>query len=261
MTQEIIGPAEVGVGSTGQIVPQQETAIVTPMAMLDRAITNGAGIEVLEKLFDLQRRWEENEGRKAFDRDFANAKADLPAIVKDSKVDFTTQKGRTNYEYETFAGIARAIDPVLARHGLSYRFIPEQDGNRVTVTCILSHPGGFSISAKLSADADTSGNKNAIQAVGSAVTYLQRYTLKAILGLAAGHDDDARKVGAAPTITADQYQKLTQKMEDVGADEKAFLTYFKVEELHDLRQDQYGIADGMLDERARRNAEKEKANG
>ena len=37
---------------------------------------------------------------------------------------------------------------------------------------------------------DNSGSKNSIQAIGSTTTYLQRYTLFSILGLAAGEDDD-----------------------------------------------------------------------
>ena len=40
--------------------------------------------------------------------------------------------------------------------------------------------------------ADQSGSKNGFQAIGSAVTYLQRYTLKAALGLSAEVDDDAQ---------------------------------------------------------------------
>ena len=42
--------------------------------------------------------------------------------------------------------------------------------------------------------ADQSGNKNGFQAIGSAVTYLQRYTLKSALGLSAEVDDDAQSV-------------------------------------------------------------------
>ena len=55
---------------------------VTPMDMIDRAISSGANVETLEKLLALQERWEANQGRKAFDHAIAAAKAKLPAIVK-----------------------------------------------------------------------------------------------------------------------------------------------------------------------------------
>ena len=88
--------------------------------------------------------------------------------------------------------MAAAVDPVLARHGLSYRFRSEQSGNRLKVICRVSHADGFGEETALETQNDESGNKNAIQSVGSAVTYLQRYTLKLALGLAASNDDDGR---------------------------------------------------------------------
>jgi hypothetical protein len=62
------------------------------------------------------------------------------------------------------------------------------------VTCIIAHSAGYSEENSLSAPFDPSGNKNPLQAIGSAQTYLQRYTLKAALGLAAAKDDDAHSV-------------------------------------------------------------------
>jgi hypothetical protein len=48
----------------------------------------------------------------------------------------------------------------------------------------------------LRAGADQSGAKNSIQAIGSTISYLQRYTLKAALGLAAANDDDGKASGS-----------------------------------------------------------------
>jgi hypothetical protein len=53
----------------------------------------------------------------------------------------------------------------------------------------------------MSAPPDASGGKNTIQQIASTVTYLQRYTLLAITGVATkGQDDDAR--GAQPEQAA-----------------------------------------------------------
>jgi hypothetical protein len=79
---------------------------------------------------------------------------------------------------------------------LSYRFRTETPINGpVIVTCIVSHRDGYSEENSLSAGRDDTGNKNSLQAMGSAITYLQRYALKASLGLAAGIDDDGRTAG------------------------------------------------------------------
>ena len=86
--------------------------------------------------------------------------------------------------------MARDIGKGLAEHGLSHSWSTEQIGSAIAVTCILTHEQGHSERTTLSGEADTSGNKNAIQAIGSAVTYFERYTLMSITGLAALDSDD-----------------------------------------------------------------------
>lgn len=178
--------------------PQQAIQVLdhspTPLDLIQRAVQSNAQVDVMEKLLGLQERWERNEARKAFDNAISKAKSEIPVIRKGNVVDFTSSRGRTSYSYEDLATIAATIDPILSKYGLSYRFRTNSDSKSVTITCVLSHSAGHCEENSLYAPHDASGNKNAIQAVGSAVTYLQRYTLKAALGLAAAADDDARGV-------------------------------------------------------------------
>ena len=223
--------------------PPQSTAItVTPMAMIERAIAGGANVEVLDKLMALQERWEASQGRKAFDRAIADAKAEIPPIIKNRTVDFTTAKGRTHYQHEDMAEIARTVDPILSKHGLSYRYRTSQDQRAVTVTCILSHRDGYSEETTLSSAADESGNKNHLQAIGSAATYLQRYTLKMALGLAASTDDDARKAETGKRISADQFFTLQGLIEETGADVPGLLKFIGAEDLEELTVSQFDKA-------------------
>lgn len=161
---------------------------VTPMNLLNQAVANG-NIDLAEKLMGLQERWEKNEARKAFDNAMARAKSEIPVIFKNRQVNY----GNTTYSHEDMAEISRTIDPILATCGLSYRFRTSSDASTVTVTCIISHRDGHSEENSLAGAHDVSGSKNKIQAVGSTITYLQRYTLKAALGLSAASDDDGRK--------------------------------------------------------------------
>jgi hypothetical protein len=169
------------------------------MDLVSMALQNGASMEVLERLFALQERNEANAARRAFDGAVSAAKAEIPVIIKDRQVDFANKGGgRTTYKHEDMASIAKVIDPILGRHGLSYRFRtpPTGQANWITVTIVLAHRDGHSEENSMSGPSDTSGNKNPLQAIESTVTYLQRYLLKAALGIAAGHDDDGRQ-GAA----------------------------------------------------------------
>lgn len=228
------------------------SAPITPMDMIDRAVSSGANVETLEKLLALQERWEANQGRKAFDHAIAAAKARLPAIVKNQ----TANRGNAgSYKYEDLAQIAAQIDPVLSEFGLSYRFRTETENNRIKVTCIVSHRDGYSEATSLESGADTSGAKNPIQAMGSAVTYLQRYTLKAALGLAAAKDDDTRVVTAptAAPMSQEDFMALRARIEaqgdDAGKVEEFILKKFDAAALHDLTDDQRKAALVMIRKR------------
>lgn len=182
-------------------VTETPVSTINPMAMVQQAVTSGASVEVLSKLMDLQERWEASQGRKAFDAAIALAKGEIPLIFKDKHVGFN----QTGYRHESLGQIATVVDPILNRHGLSYRYKASQDGGRVVVTCVLSHVDGYSEETTLSAGADDSGKKNSIQAIGSTTTYLQRYTLKLALGLATtDRDDDGAASEDAPISGAAQ---------------------------------------------------------
>lgn len=212
-----------------QIVTRNISAPVTPMEMLDRALSSGADPSVLEKLMNLQERWQANEARRAFIEARARAKAKIAAvkIVKN-------RVGNNDKRYADLDAYAKAIDAILAEEDLSYGFETEQT-DRITVTCVLSHPAGHEQRNSLSGAPDSSGNKNAIQAIGSTVTYLQRYTLTAALGLSASEDDDdGRGAGNDDLITVEQVEELQSLIVDVGADLPKLLAFLKVERLEDI---------------------------
>lgn len=232
--------------------PITQLPVTTPMSMIERAVEKGADVGIIEKLMELAERHDRNLGRRAFDQAIASAKAEFPEIRKNKTVDFSTAKGRTHYRHEDMAEISRAVDPVLSRYGLSYRYRTQQDGRSVTVTCILSHKDGYSEETTLSSAADESGNKNHLQAVGSAATYLQRYTLKMALGLAATEDDDGRRADAAKLIDADQFQVLQDLIEEASADVPKLLKFLGAETLEEMTVTQFSTAVSALRKKAKK---------
>lgn len=218
--------------------PSRSVAPVTPMDMLNTAVQNGAGLDMVEKLMGLQERWEANQARKAFDEAISAAKAKIPPIERNAK-------GHNEKRYANFAAIAKVVDPILSEYGLSYRFRTTQ-GERINVTCILSHKAGHSEETTLSGPADSSGSKNAIQAIGSTLTYLQRYSLVQMLGLAADTDDDGKAAGKADevppapgSITDEQADNIRDLLESKGISVAAFLGWAKQKRVCDIPADQY----------------------
>lgn len=174
-------------------------ASATPADLLMHAMNNGADLDRLERLMDMQTKWEANEARKAYALDMAEFKKNAPTILKDKTVNFETSKGWTTYDHATIGNVVEKVVAGLAEHGFSHSWIPARgDGGMISVTCEITHKLGFSKSTTLEAGLDQSGGKNNIQAQASTITYLERYTLLAATGLAVkdrSDDDGASYVG------------------------------------------------------------------
>lgn len=222
---------------------------VTPMQMLAMAIDRGADVAMLERLMTLQERWEANEARKAFVAALSAFKADPPTVTKNKTVNYGEGSRKTVYDHATLDQVASVIGAALSKHGLSHRWETEQmDGGMIRVTCILQHQGGHSERVTLQATPDTSGSKNHIQAVGSTVTYLQRYTLLAATGLAAkDQDDDTGGMTASTMISDAEKAELVDLLRETGADVKRFLTHFRVENIDQLPLARFGEAKAALE--------------
>lgn len=176
-----------------ELVKQESSlpVMVQPhMRLIELAVSNGADITQLEKLMDLQERYEANQAKKDFNGAMSKFQSLLPVIEKTGIVDYTTNKGRTYYDYAKLEDIAKAIRPALKETGISYRFNQTQNQGWITVTCIVTHASGHSEISELTSQPDVSGGKDPLKAIASAISYLRRYTLTGSLGIVAGGEDD-----------------------------------------------------------------------
>lgn len=170
-------------------------ATTTPADLLRYALDSGADLDRLERLMELQQRWETNEARKAFVVAMAEFKKNPPTIYKDKHVEFKTDKGITAYDHATIGNVVEKVVAALAEHGFSHRWIPKRgEGGMMKITCVITHKLGYSEETELEAGLDQSGGKNNIQAMISTKSYLERHSLLAAVGLATKDtpDDDGR---------------------------------------------------------------------
>ncbi len=176
------------------------------------AILDGKDIDPdkLDKILAVQERYEANEARKAYARAMAAFRTEVPDIKKDARVNFSSGKGTTDYRHTTLGYVLTVINPVLGEHGFSPSWKTVQgDKGVVSVTCTITHAMGHAEKNTLSSFPDQSGNKNNIQAIGSTVTYLERYTLFALCGLASSNqDDDGQKGGGNEVKKISEEQAL-----------------------------------------------------
>lgn len=197
-------------------------APATPAYLLQLAVQQGADLDKLERLMVLQERWEAGESRKSFVLAMTEFKAEPLEIFKRKQVGFVGKDNQfVGYKHAELSDVAEVVVPAMARHGLSHRWDVKQAGGRVVVTCTVTHRAGHSESVTMDAAPDDSGKKNSIQQVASAVTYLQRYTLLAIVGLATKteHDDDGAATGAPAADPLEVWSgraALAQSLEELG---------------------------------------------
>lgn len=159
----------------------------SPMGMMLSALQHGATLDQVEKMMDLQQRYEDAQAKKAYDKAFASFKAEAVQIIKGKKVTDGPLKGKS---YAELHDVVDAVTPALSKQGLSSSWkLTKDEPLLIEVTCYLRHVDGHQESVSMSGPPDTGGAKNAIQARASTVTYLERYTLKAITGLSETNDD------------------------------------------------------------------------
>lgn len=197
----------------------ENTAMVS---MFERMASDpNVDVDKLERLMQMRERAIERQAKADFDAAMADLQPELPTIGERGNA-----AGR--YTYALWEDINTAIKPVLQKHGFALTFRTDfKDG--ITVTGVLSHRAGHREETSITLPSDSSGSKNAVQAVASSVSYGKRYTAGALLNLTShGEDDDAYRA-AVETITEEQEIQINDMLEATGSDKAKFLKWLKVD--------------------------------
>lgn len=166
----------------------------------------------------------------------ADLQTQLPHIAKNN----TANAGTYKYSYADLAEITRELMPIMGKLGLSFSAKPTRspvDGKRVLVYK-LRHISGESDEGEWDLP-----DRGSPQEIGSAITYMRRYCLCAVTGLAPDNDDEdavlaesaarrmrvekiEEKIAAAqapqePRINAEQTKELQNLFQAVGITDKA----------------------------------------
>lgn len=212
-----------------------QVAQVNPMQLMQVAVESNADLDKLEKLMVLQERWEAGAAKKSYYAAMADFQRKCPDIKK--------LKQGHNYKYAPLGDIMAQIRDLMADCGLSVRF--EQDhSSGISVTCVVTHKDGHSERTTMVGVPDTSGSKNGIQAIGSTVTYLQRYTVIGALGITTADEDiDARlpQDNSVVLNATDEIMKIIKSRKQTESDFFSWATrVFKKEvaSFDDLSEDQ-----------------------
>lgn len=115
----------------------------------------------------------------------ANFHKEVKQPMKDANNPFFKSK------YVPLENVVEAIDDVAPKHGLTYSQYPVTTENGlVGISTVLLHESGEFIEFP---PATTKPDKNTPQGVGSALTYMRRYSLSAVFGITSDQDDDGNE--------------------------------------------------------------------
>jgi hypothetical protein len=220
------------------------------LSIIERAARDpNVDIDKMERLMAMQERAIAQRAQAAFAAAFAEMQIELPSVAEKGK-------GHGSVTYATWEDINDAIKPVLAKHGFGLRFEVGRANDRLSVTGVLMHREGHSERTTMELPADTSGSKNAVQAVGSSTSYGKRYVAAALLNLTSrlkdDRDDDGRASGAPVCISDEQAEKLRNRLTENGGDIDRFLKFFRIECLPDLAAGRFDEAMRMIEAKGRR---------
>lgn len=177
--------------AAGTVVAMSEADSL--MEVISRAASDqNFDADKMEKLLGMYERLSDRKAKVAFHSALAEMQPTLPIITENGEI---KHGGKLISKYALWEDINEAIKPILQGHGFALSFrVGRNDKNGVTITAMLSHREGHSEETTLTLETDNSGSKNAVQAVGSSISYGQRYAAIALLNITTrGADDDGEK--------------------------------------------------------------------
>lgn len=175
----------------------------TMLQVIQSMATNPAcDIEKLERLMAMHERMQSKNAQTEFNAALASMQCDIPSIAERGE-------GHNKKTYATLEDINDVIKPIMQRYGFAMSFKVEHTAAGINVTGILMHRAGHREETTMLLPSDTSGGKNAVQAVASSVSYGKRYVMCAMLNISTrGEDDDGYAAAPTATITEQQAKSI-----------------------------------------------------
>ena len=190
--------------------------------------------------------------------EIATALAAAGPDLKNPKKDKEVSTGTYTYKYAQLDTILESVKPILSKNGIAIIQDAANIPGAIVITTMLLHKSGQWFSSELEMPTGANNSRmNGAQAVGSAITYGRRYSITALLGIAAEEDDDGAGAGAgaapvggsktaprapaakppstAPVapkfvrVTKEQGEKLTTAATAIGYDKKKLGDFIKAQ--------------------------------
>ena len=160
-----------------------ENQATAMMQIISRAAADPAcDLDKMERLLSMKERIDKEENSRQFNADMASMQIEMPSVA---------ERGTGhNIKYATFEDINDVAKPIMSKYGFAVSFKVVETDKGVRVTGLLLHRSGHREETEMTFPSDTSGSKNAVQALGSSISYAKRYIMSAMLNITTRSEDD-----------------------------------------------------------------------
>lgn len=133
-------------------------------------------------------------------------------------------------KYATLENVVNTVRKPLAENGLSFCQFPV--GENELVTLLMHSSGEFIKGTTKFTPKDASP-----QSVGSAITYMRRYALSAVLGIATEDDDDGNEA-SKPKVRWEVPRKVPPSDDEAGGNTEKAEQFLEQEEIEAVQKDE-----------------------
>jgi len=192
------------------------TAPTTTETLIAEAVKQGASVETLEKLIELQERVKATYAKEQFIQALAAFQSECPIIEKTKKV--LGKDGKVRYQYAPLDSIVVQIRGILTKNNLSYTIDTKNENEMIVATAKITHTLGHSETSSFAIPIDKEGYMTTPQKYASALTFAKRYALCNALGILTGEEDtDATDVGPEKDAKSEK-SKIIFNLRTLGYD-------------------------------------------
>jgi len=246
---------------------REETQLITaeppvrgtsPADMLAAAIAHGIDAQGIKTLAEVFERMQAQQAEQSFNRALASFQNECPVVLKNSTVEFPTRAGgKFESRYASIDNIIEATRPLRAKYGFSFTFDRDDNEREIASVCILRHEGGHKTKTRFGVPFPKDNRLSEAHGIAGAVTFCERYALRAALGITTGMPDNDGKgfTNGNTPISSEQVATLQALLDQTKAEGEAFWNFCGVRKLGDLHQRDYARVEQALQQRKRRMAE------
>ena len=222
------------------------------ISVLLTAVERGAPVEAIERLVAMIQQQQDRAAAREFARCFAEFQAACPSVPKTTKKKIGVTTAGTGFDiaYAQLDEIAQTVGPHLHPLGFSYSWDERREENTLHVTCTLRHANGHSTQASFPSPIDASNRMGESHRISAALTYGQRRSLSAVLGLTSTEPDDDME-GSEEKINEEQSANLQALLDETKGNRDKLLALMGVAKMEDIRAGQYAQAVAALEQRRR----------